>query len=192
MCNGFGAIVDKDLNLYFIEPDSDGDVSHSGILERLGWADNPNQHLRRFVRVECRDWTIASFRFDENSTLPGWVENNRQEIQDKVGKTVALCAPAWAEYDKVRDAAWAEFEKVCAPAWAEYDKVRAPAWAEFEKVCSPAWAEYEQVCAPAYAEYEQVCAPARAEYVKVCDPAWAEMVERLSRIKGYVPAEKEA
>jgi len=179
MCNGFGAIVDKELNLYFIEPDSDGDVSHSDILNRLGWQDNTDTHLRRFVRVECRDWTLASFGFDEDSTIPGWVENNRQEIRDRVGKVVALCAPAYAEYEKVH-----------AAASAEYVQVRDAAWAEYEKVHAAASAEYVQVCTAAYAEYVQVRAPARAEFEKVSDAAWAEMVEKLSRIKGYVPAER--
>jgi hypothetical protein len=40
MCNGFGCIVDHNLNLYFTEPDRGGDCSHSEILERLGWQEN--------------------------------------------------------------------------------------------------------------------------------------------------------
>jgi len=43
----------------------------------------------------------------------------------KVGLSVSwmgrlLSAPAWAEYEKARDAAWAEYEKARAPALAEY------------------------------------------------------------------------
>jgi len=174
MCNGFGMIVSKDMKAYFTTPDSDGDVSHSEILKALGWEDTTNIHLRNFVRVECADWTIKSFRFDEDSTLPGWAEENKDEIVGFVKKALRRAAPARAEYEKVCDAARAEYEKVRAPARAEYEKVCAPARAEYEKVRAPAWAEYEKVCDAAWAEYEKVCAPARAEYEKVCDAAWAE------------------
>jgi len=165
MCTGFGLIVSKDLQVYFIEPDYNGNCSHSIILKRLGWKENGNKFLRNFVRVEYPDWTADSFRFDEESTLPGWADENRDDIRAKCESRLSLCAPAWAEY-----------EKVCAPAWAEYEKVCAPALAEYEKVRDPAWAEYEKACAPALAEYE-----------KVCDPALAELIIAFSKIEGYVP-----
>jgi hypothetical protein len=119
MCEGFGLIVDKELNVYFIEPDSEGNCSHSDLLERLEWKDNTDQFIRNFVRVEYPDWKKKSFRFDENNTLPGWAENNRDEIIEKCNRTLKVCAPARAEYDKVCAPAWAECKKVCAPAWAE-------------------------------------------------------------------------
>jgi hypothetical protein len=177
MCNGFGLIVDSDLTLHFIEPDGNGDVSHSKILERLGWQENTDPFTRRFVRVEYPDWTFESFRFDENETLPGWAEENRTEIIEKCNKALASCAPAWAEYKKVCDAARAEYDKVCDAAWAEYDKVCAPAWAEYKKVCDAARAEYDKVCDAAWAEYKKVRAP-----------AWAEMIAKFERIAGYVKA----
>jgi len=164
MCQGFGIIIDKDINLWFSEPDTDGNCSHSIIIERLGWRENEDPHLRSFVRVEFADWTPESFTFDETTTLPGWCENNKQEIQNKCVALLEKCAPAWAEY-----------EKVCDPAWAEYEKVRALAYAEYEKVCDPAWAEYEKVRYPAWAEYE-----------KVCDQARADTITRLKMISGYV------
>ena len=164
MCDGFGCIIGKDLQLYFIEPDQGGDVSHSTILERLGWKENKNIHLRNFVRVECSDWTIKSFRFDEDKTLPGWVD--KEEIIKLVTKTLRRAAPAWAEY-----------KKVTVPAWAEYKKVRDAALAEYKKVKDAAWAEYKKVTVPAWAEYE-----------KVKDAALAELIKRLSKISGYVPA----
>ena len=175
MCQGFGIIIDKDINLWFSEPDTDGNCSHSIIIERLGWRENEDPHLRSFVRVEFADWTPESFTFDETTTLPGWCENNKQEIQNKCVALLEKCAPAWAEY-----------EKVCDQASAEYEKVRAPASAEYEKVCAPAWAEYEKVCAPAWAEYEKVRDPASAEYEKVCDQARADTITRLKMISGYV------
>jgi hypothetical protein len=142
MCNGFGMIVTSELKGYFVEPNNDGDVSHSEILKRLDWKDNDNQFTRRFVRVECWDWTMGSFRFDEDDTLPGWAEEHRDEIISLVDKTLAATVPAWAEYRKVRAPARAEYEKVCDAARAEYEKVRAAAWAEYEKACDAARAKF--------------------------------------------------
>jgi len=173
MCQGFGIIIDKDINLWFSEPDTDGNCSHSIIIERLGWRENEDPHLRSFVRVEFADWTPESFTFDETTTLPGWCENNRHEIRNKCVSLLEKCAPAYAEYGKVCAPAWAEYEKVCAPAWAEYEKVRAPASAEYEKVCDQARAEYERVCDQAGAEYEKVRDQAWAAGGKICDQAMA-------------------
>jgi hypothetical protein len=128
MCKGFGAIVTKNLDLYFCEPDNEGDCSHTTILDRLGKQDNADSFLRDFVRVQCPDWTIASFEFDEDSSLPGWADE--AAIATLVSKTLGKCALALAEYKKVHAPAWAEYKKVRALALAEYEKVRAPAWAE--------------------------------------------------------------
>ena len=108
MCQGFGIIIDKDINLWFSEPDTDGNCSHSIIIERLGWRENEDPHLRSFVRVEFADWTPESFTFDETTTLPGWCENNKQEIQNKCVALLEKCAPASAEYEKVCDQARAD------------------------------------------------------------------------------------
>ena len=186
MCQGFGIIIDKDINLWFSEPDTDGNCSHSIIIERLGWRENEDPHLRSFVRVEFADWTPESFTFDETTTLPGWCENNKQEIQNKCVALLEKCAPASAEYKKVCDQAWAEYKKVCDQASAEYEKVCDQASAEYKKVCAPAYAEYEKVRAQTWAEYEKVRDPAWAEYEKVCDQARADTITRLKMISGYV------
>lgn len=120
MCNGFGLIVTKD-NQYFIEPDKAGDVSHSEILRRLGWNDNDNQHIRRFVRVEYPDWTAGSFRFDEVETLPGWVDED--EVRNRCDKVLDRVSPLYAEYKRVIDAAYAEYKRVRDAAYAEYVQV---------------------------------------------------------------------
>jgi len=185
MCIGFGVIVTKNLDLFFCEPDVDGNCSHTEILKRLEWDDNNNLFLRSFVRIECADWIIQSFAFDEMSSLPTWVENARDEIHNMVEKTLLACAPAWAEYEKVRaparaeykkvrDMALAEYEKACNMARAEYEKACNMALAEYEKACNMARAEYEKVRTPAQTEYEKMCVTAWAEYAKVCVTAWAE------------------
>jgi hypothetical protein len=157
-------IIRKDMKGHFTTPDSDGDMSHSDILSALGWEENTNTHLRNFVRVQCPDWKIKSFEFDEDSTLPAWAEENKDEIIGIVKKALRRATPAWAEYEKVHDAALAEYEKVSDAAWAEYHKVHDAAWAEYEKVRDAAWAEYHKVSAP----------------------AWAEFVAKLSKISGFV------
>ena len=124
MSNGMGIIVDKELNLWFSEPDAYGDCSHSLTIERLGWKENGDAHLRHFVRVQFEDWTDTSFQFDENETLPGWCENARELIRQKCVALLMRCASAGAEYKQVCDSARAEYEKMCAPARAEYEKMR--------------------------------------------------------------------
>jgi len=122
MCNGFGMIVTKDLKAYFCELNMDGDCSHSEILKRLGLKDNRDLFTRNFVRVQCPDWKIKSFEFDEEASLPGWAEENRQEIINLVGKTLKKAYPAYAEYQKVSGPAWAEYQKVCDAALAKFIK----------------------------------------------------------------------
>ena len=175
MCKGFGVIVTKDGRYLFCEPDTNGDVSHSNILSRAGIKENTDQFNRAFVRVEIPTWDIRSFRFDEEDTLPGWVDED--EVKNRCNKLLKRVYPAWAECEKVCDTAWAECEKVCDPAWAEYDKV-----------CDTARAKYEKVRDTARAKYDKVCDTARAKYVKVCDTARAEMVTKISSIDGYVRA----
>jgi hypothetical protein len=196
MCKGFGMVITKELKGYFCEPDINANCSHSETIERLGIKENKNRFIRNFVRIQCPDWKIGSFEFDEDGTLPGWAEENRGEIINLVGKTLKKAAQAYTEYEKVRDQAWAEYKKVRDPALAEYKKVRDQAWAEYKKVRDPAWAEYKKVRDQAQAEFDKVCDQvlaeykkvrdqAQAEYDKVCDQAWAEFVQKLSTIPGY-------
>jgi hypothetical protein len=206
MCNGFGAIVTQDA-VYFCEPDKDGDIGHSEILNRLGWSENADPFIRHFVRVECSNWKLDSFRFDENETLPGWVDE--ESCRERVAMVLARCAPAWAAYDAVQapalaayeaardqalaayDAvqaqALAAYEAVRAPAWAAYKAAQAPALAAYEAVRAPAWAAYEAVQAPAWAAYDAVQAPALAAYEAAQAQALADMINKLSTIAGYVP-----
>jgi hypothetical protein len=139
MCNGFGVIVTKDGRYLWIEPNSNGDVSHSDILRRAGIKDDDKLFTRAFVRVEIPTWKIGSFRFDEDSTLPGWVDEDA--IKTYCNKLLKRVAPAWAEYEKVMAPALAEYEKVRDTALAEYEKVRDTALAEYKKVRDTAWAE---------------------------------------------------
>ena len=200
MCNGFGAIVTAE-SLYFCEPDAEGNVSHSDILRRLGWPENSDQFLRRFVRVECADWTMASFMFDEDASLPGWV--NEAEVLERVGATLTRLAPAWAAYQAATAPAWAAYEAATAPAWAAYQAARNQALAAYqaakdqalaayEAAKDQALAAYEAATAQALAAYEAAIAPAWAAYQAAKDQALAAMIAEFSPVPGYVPAKKAA
>jgi hypothetical protein len=183
MCNGFGAIVTAQ-DVFFSEPDRDGDVSHSEILRRLGWQDSTDQFVRRFVRVECADWTMASFRFDESASLPGWVE--KADVLERVAGILSRCAQAYATYAAVRVPAYATYAAVRVPAYATYAAVRDPAYATYAEVCVPAYATYAEVCDPAYATYAAVCDQAYATYAAVRDQALAAMIAEMATLPGYV------
>lgn len=105
MCQGFGCLIDKMLNLYFIEPDANGDISHSEIIDRLGWEDNENAYLRDFVRIECSLWTEETIHFDKDTNLPGWAEHAHDEIINKATNLMLrinkLIAPYMRECDEI-------------------------------------------------------------------------------------------
>jgi hypothetical protein len=209
MCNGVSGFFSKNGNVYFIEPNDDGNISHHDVLARMPESLKNDDNL---VAFEFPDWTIKSFIWDTDEVpswvskqkcigifklvKPIWIEYNKVRAQARA-EYDKVCVPAWAEYDKVCVPAWAEYNKVCVPAWAEYNKVRDQARAEYDKVCVPAWAEYDKVCVPAWAEYNKVCVPAWAEYNKVRDQAreqynkvraqaWTVMIKNLSEIDGYL------
>jgi len=73
MCDGFGGFLHKNGTVYFIEPDSDGDISHSNVLSRMP------AHLKdddALVAFEFPNWTAESFRWDSYSA-PEWQEGQR-------------------------------------------------------------------------------------------------------------------
>jgi hypothetical protein len=187
MCNGFSGFLHKNGQVFFIEPNDNGDISHHDVLARMPGGLKKDADL---VAFEFPEWTIKSFRWDVND-VPSWATKNKCVGVFKKVK------PIWAEYEKVRDAAYAEYEKVRAAASAEYKKVRDAAYAEYKKVRDAAYAEYKKVRDAAYAEYEKVRDAAYAEYKKVRDAALAEyekvraaasaeMIEKLSTINGYL------
>ena len=198
MCNGFSGFLHKNGQVFFIEPDDNGDINHHDVLLRIPVQFKKDDDL---VAFEFPDWTIKSFRWDVND-VPSWATKNKcvgvfkkvkliwaeyEKVRDAaLAEYEKVRDAAWAEYEKVRDAARAEYEKVTAPALAEYEKVRDAALAEYEKVRDAAYAEYKKVRDAAYAEYEKVTAAASAEYEKVRAAASAEMIEKLSTINGYL------
>jgi len=120
MCNGFGMIVSSEIKGYFTKPNMDGDISHTDILNALGWKENTDPILRRFVRIECSNWTMDTFSFDEKDTLPGWAEEHKEQIVEIVRFALAKAQPAYAEYKRIRETAYAEYKRIHEPAEAEF------------------------------------------------------------------------
>ena len=96
-CAGFNLILGQSLKPHWIEEESDGSVYHQNILARMGWDDNDNVYMRRFLRIEVSKWDMANFHYDETCTLPGWVENNDEEIKDIVYKLIERIKPIRVE-----------------------------------------------------------------------------------------------
>lgn len=99
MSNGMAFLIRQNLLPVFIEEKMGYyDVDHPLILKRAGWKENTSAYVRFFVRVECPDWTMDSFKYDESNTLPAWAENQDEEIRYRVGRTLKKINAAHSEY----------------------------------------------------------------------------------------------
>jgi Txe/YoeB family toxin of Txe-Axe toxin-antitoxin module len=102
MAEGLAILIGQGLSCFWIEPDITGDsISHSSILERLEWNDSENRELRRFVRVQVPSWNIENFEFDEDNSIPGWAENNIQEIKEAVEKILDKIFPIKEKFEEM-------------------------------------------------------------------------------------------
>jgi hypothetical protein len=162
MGNGFGLIVTEDGRYLWCEPDLAGNVSHRDILNRAKIWKNDNELIHHFVQVEFPGWKKEGFRFDEDSTLPGWVDKvviriKCEDILEKVYPIYANYEPIWVESNRKMH------ESMLAP-----DK------------------EYSHFPSPDnYAK--KIMAHALAYIGRVNDLArpWAEMVGKLVLIEGF-------
>ena len=152
MCD-FVSWIEHEEQVLFLTTDHLKDKKGRELKERIGSDINGHGAIREYYDIgqgvgterECTDFSTP------DNFPPVIVEAIKQGKMRGFGHPEGLlCALAWAEYEKVRDAARAEYEKVCAPARAEYVKLHDAAWAEYEKVRDAARAEYEKVCAPAF------------------------------------------
>ena len=191
MCNGFGLIVDKNLDAYFIEPDDEGDVSHSDIIYRLGWSDSQDTYIRSFVRIEFPDWTPESFQFDEEDTLPGWAEEHRVEIKDKCVGILEICAPIHKQRQQAIEVATQEFDKVNEPAWAERVAKMDAAYEKNPFMKSDFWDEWSKIRDDSMVEYRKATDSARDTYNNAYKAIRAETLAKFSAIKGYAPPRPE-
>ena len=187
MCDGFGLIVDKNLDAYFIEPDDEGDVSHSDIIYRLGWNDNQDTYIRSFVRIEFPDWTPESFQFDEADTLPGWAEEHRDEIRDKCVKVLEICAPIREQRRQKIEAVEQEFNKVNEPAWTKRENKINAFIEKHPAMGDDFWEQYSKIRDDSMAEYRKATDPARDIYDKTYKSICAEAIAGFTQIKGYIP-----
>lgn len=138
MCNGFGVVAMRDGRLLFIEPDGEGDSSHSEILKRAGIKENKFLLHRNFVRVDFADWTEDSFRWDEYKTLPIWADD---ELIERCKKLLLRVAPIWDEYKKARSQAWAEYIRVRGITISECEGARTIGQKEYGEVWAAAMAD---------------------------------------------------
>jgi hypothetical protein len=98
MCNGFSGFLHKNGQVFFIEPDENGNISHHDVLLRI------QEYLRNdsnLIPFEFPNWTVRSFRWDIDN-IPDWATKNKCVGVFKKVK------PIWAEYEKVKAAALAE------------------------------------------------------------------------------------
>ncbi len=118
MCYGFGGIVLWNGTILFGPPDENGDVSHSPII---GGADaggllHPDYCVmrllaaRRYVSFGFPTWTEESFHWDEDGTLPYWL--NEEETKERIVKLFERVTPIWWAAEKQIISARAEYNRV--------------------------------------------------------------------------------
>lgn len=78
MCYGMGMVAVENGDIFWIEADSDGNVSHHKILSRGNMIDDES----KIVKIEFPEWTAQSFRFD-NLRMPEWAVETSESIKAK-------------------------------------------------------------------------------------------------------------
>ena len=182
MCTGFGCLAGEDMRIRFIEPNRIGDIHHTEIIKRLGWKDTESIFLRGFVRVECPDWTIDSFHFDEESTLPAWAENGRDEIKNQVVKVLEKAAPIYEVFRRCIMDAQTKY-------LTETDTARTEYYAKLSKYNDVSAADNRQ-CKKAIRVYDRLTGPAHKKLENAEESFTAKMIAEMSIISGYVPAKE--
>jgi hypothetical protein len=131
VCRFFSAIVFRNGDIRWCETDS-----HEDIIERLGVDDAAPLQTRSWVRVECappHEWV----RVDETST-PGWYDEDRPSIDGRVINLVLRMAPARKVYDEAVAPARKVYDEAVAAAQEAYDEAVAPARKVYDEAMAPA------------------------------------------------------
>jgi hypothetical protein len=105
MSTGMAFLVGQDRSVYWTDEDIGSyNVVHEKTLERLGWSDRENvsEFVRFFVRVECPEWDIKRFRYDEAYSLPGWARGSDEEIRTLVGKLLEKINRVHVQFEQIR------------------------------------------------------------------------------------------
>ena len=129
MCQFFSCIVTRQGDVRFCE-----DNSHETIIERLGMDDSRPLATRGWVRVECVP-PFSVVRVDETSA-PGWWDEDRVALEDRVRVVAERVAQARATYIAAVDSAWATYIAAVAAAQATYDAEMASALATYHAAIS--------------------------------------------------------
>lgn len=115
MACGFSCIVDVDLNIYWSRTDNmhSTDMSHIYIIANANIVENNSVYLRRWIRIEFPKWKTGKgldydiknglFCFDEQSSLPTWVEENKEEIYQKTLDLMERVKPIVMKYFRMTE-----------------------------------------------------------------------------------------
>jgi DNA-binding transcriptional regulator YdaS (Cro superfamily) len=95
---GFAGLCGQSLNIFFMEDETGGGISHDTLRQRLGWEENNHSYARFFVRFQISDYNMSNFEFDEGSTLPGWAEGAEFLIREKAEKLLGRVKPLMNQY----------------------------------------------------------------------------------------------
>lgn len=109
MCDGFGGWITPEGEIYFIEPDDDGDVSHAEILERLdkhrlrgglkgrwsGYLCSSVCPLKKFILEKCgvKPWgefgnyTAGNYTAWSAFEFPDWTEESFRWVIERTWLT---------------------------------------------------------------------------------------------------------
>lgn len=184
MCEGFGMLIDKELNYFFVEPDTMGNVHHSEIFRRLCIKENDKIYNRRFIRIECPHWRTA-FNFDEPNTLPGWAEDKREEIQGIVNKVIKSISPAYKKFAREHTASYNKSVSESKIALDKYRAIEVPASQQFYIDN-----DYQRYCTttriPAK-EYRSTLVKLNRELHNRESAILGELTKVMSLVSGYVP-----
>ena len=178
MCRGFGIVCSRELNLYFthFENMDVHNCSHAEILWELGWQDT-EVFNRRFIRIEFPNWKANSFNADEYQTLPGWAENNLEEIKNKSIKLLEKILPFYEEFKLKNGKILDKYNEVMTTEFL-YSRKQ---WALVnERLLSP------DVCMKELREYSKKQDAKRARLLKQSTVIHKEFINSISKIDGYI------
>jgi hypothetical protein len=173
MCRFFSGVVTRQGEIFFTESDS-----HSVVVQRKGFKDN-SVHIRHFVRFEKepsynnvpkKKTMWGSLRVDETTT-PGWFEEDRVEIDGRVEEIAIKVKAAKTGMERAR-------EKANKALW---ERRR-----EISRKCSISRCPYS-IKPGKEVEYQNLLVQANADRDAQVAKINAAFIKRLKKIGGYVP-----
>jgi hypothetical protein len=134
-------------------------------------AKDTHTHIRNFIRVEIDSWTEKTFNFDEEASLPAWADED--EIKEKCLKLLARLKPLVEEYSTNMKPAHFNYEttplneRICKQLYF-WTKNPIDTWFENK------WRKLQD--------------KRMVKFYRKNDPAYFVMIEKMSKIDGYIPS----